>query len=201
MHNKKAFFDRLVTGDKNGLRSFKTQKVLVLSKWNTSKYCLTTFTSQNDFFVCYVDYSRNRSFWSTKIRTNYVGRPLLCTNRSSKSIFNWKTSIDYQQNMLYFPTWCCNCTRRTSQKYTELGWVILNHPPYSPDITPSEFHLFRPLQHFRNEKKIKIWMILKMPSPDILLKSQLFFIDPVLKVSSLDGKRLLITLVTDDIID
>jgi hypothetical protein len=23
-----------------------------------------------------------------------------------------------------------------------MGWVIMNHPPHSPDLAPSDFHLF-----------------------------------------------------------
>jgi len=29
-----------------------------------------------------------------------------------------------------------------------LGWEILPHPPYSPDLAPSDFHLFGPLKEF-----------------------------------------------------
>ncbi|KAG5325249.1 MOS1T transposase, partial [Pseudoatta argentina] len=28
-----------------------------------------------------------------------------------------------------------------------LKWVVLPHPPYSPDIAPSDFHLFRSMAH------------------------------------------------------
>jgi len=43
-------------------------------------------------------------------------------------------------------------------------------------------------------------MISKMPSPDILLKNQLIFIDPALKICALDGKRLMITRVITSLI-
>ena len=33
----------------------------------------------------------------------------------------------------------------TWQKLLQLGWEVLIHPPYSPDIAPSDFHLFRSL--------------------------------------------------------
>ena len=35
------------------------------------------------------------------------------------------------------------------QKTTrELGWEVLSHPPYSPDLAPSDYHLFRGLKAF-----------------------------------------------------
>ena len=37
----------------------------------------------------------------------------------------------------------------------EFGWEWLDHPPYSPDLSPSDFHLFRSLEHFLNKKKFR----------------------------------------------
>jgi len=35
----------------------------------------------------------------------------------------------------------------TRQKLLQFGWDVLPHLPYSPDIAPSDFHLFRSLQN------------------------------------------------------
>lgn len=40
----------------------------------------------------------------------------------------------------------------TRKKLLELGWDVLPHPPYSPDIAPSDYHLFRSLQNSLNGK-------------------------------------------------
>ncbi|CAK9809163.1 Retrovirus-related Pol polyprotein from transposon 297 [Anthophora quadrimaculata] len=43
----------------------------------------------------------------------------------------------------------------TRQKLAKLFWEILSHPPYSPDLAPSDFHLFLSLQNFLQGKKFK----------------------------------------------
>jgi len=43
-------------------------------------------------------------------------------------------------------------SKMTLDKLKELKWEILLHPPYSPDIAPSDYHLFRFLQNDLNDK-------------------------------------------------
>lgn len=43
--------------------------------------------------------------------------------------------------------------KMTRQKLLELGWSVLPHPPYSPDIAPTDYHLFLSLASFLEEKK------------------------------------------------
>ena len=38
--------------------------------------------------------------------------------------------------------------KSVTKKLSEFNWEILSHPPYSPNIAPSDYHLFRVSQHF-----------------------------------------------------
>lgn len=46
----------------------------------------------------------------------------------------------------------------------QLHWEILPHPAYSPDIAPSDYHLFRSMQHglagtrFKNAEEVRKWV-------------------------------------------
>lgn len=50
----------------------------------------------------------------------------------------------------------------TCKQLLSYSWDVLPHPPYSPDLAPSDYHLFRSIQnslrdtHFRNEDDVKI---------------------------------------------
>jgi len=39
-------------------------------------------------------------------------------------------------------------------KLTSLGWDVLRHPPYGPDLAPSDNHFFRALQNSLDGKKL-----------------------------------------------
>ena len=41
---------------------------------------------------------------------------------------------------------------RTMAKFEELGCEMLVYPPYSPDLAPSDFHIFRPLKNHMRGK-------------------------------------------------
>jgi len=41
----------------------------------------------------------------------------------------------------------------TAEEIAAKGWAVLPHPPYSPDLAPSDFFLFGPLKDFLRGQK------------------------------------------------
>ena len=54
--------------------------------------------------------------------------------------------------------------RATKLVIEKLGWEVLPHPPYSPDLAPADFHLFRSLSSnlrgtsFTDETALENWI-------------------------------------------
>jgi histone-lysine N-methyltransferase SETMAR len=43
--------------------------------------------------------------------------------------------------------------KSTREKLLKLGWITVPHPPYSSDLAPTDYHLFRSLSNHLREKK------------------------------------------------
>uniref|UniRef100_A0A5S6QKW9 Mos1 transposase HTH domain-containing protein n=1 Tax=Trichuris muris TaxID=70415 RepID=A0A5S6QKW9_TRIMR len=46
-------------------------------------------------------------------------------------------------------------SQMTIQKLHHLGYETLPHPPYSPDLSPTDYHIFKHLDHFLQGKQFK----------------------------------------------
>ena len=50
---------------------------------------------------------------------------------------------------------------RTMEAITSFGWTVIPHPPYSPDLAPSDYHLFGPMKEglqgnqYGNDNEVK----------------------------------------------
>ena len=38
--------------------------------------------------------------------------------------------------------------KSTRQKLLSLGWITISHPPYSPDLAPTDYHLYHSLSNY-----------------------------------------------------
>ena len=63
--------------------------------------------------------------------------------------------------LLPFPSFPPHRACQTVEKIEEMGWELLQHLPYSPDLAPSDFHLFEPLKEslggikFENDEDVQ----------------------------------------------
>ena len=71
------------------------------------------------------------------------------------------------------------------QKIAELDWKILSHPSYSPDLAPSNYHLFLSLQNFLRGKKFKNEEDIKQALANFFAsKDETFFKNRIYKLSA-----------------
>jgi histone-lysine N-methyltransferase SETMAR len=71
-----------------------------------------------------------------------------------------------------------DCSAQTQEAITNLKFTVIPHPPYSPDLTPSDFRLFTKLketlkgQHFLSEAEFEA-AVCKW----ISIQPEIFFMD------------------------
>jgi histone-lysine N-methyltransferase SETMAR len=77
----------------------------------------------------------------------------------------------------------------TREKLLKLGWVTVPHPPYSPDLAPTDYHLFCSLSNYLREKKFDDENDLKMELVNFVgQKSQDFYGHGILFYQSVGDK-------------
>lgn len=62
--------------------------------------------------------------------------------------------LDGKQDRIYFlhDNARPHVAKQTNKNLLELGWIVLPHPPYSPDLAPTDYHLFRSLADHLSDK-------------------------------------------------
>lgn len=71
----------------------------------------------------------------------------------------------------------------TRQRLHTFGWEIMPHPPYSPDIAPSDYHLFRSLQNHLNGQKFNCLEAVKNGLDEFFAqKSRGFYTSGIMKL-------------------
>ncbi len=76
----------------------------------------------------------------------------------------------------------------TKETLEAFGFWVLPHPPYSPDLAPSDFHLFRSLRWFLQDKTLETEEEVRRVLDDFFLQKTLIFIKEESIASSKNGK-------------
>nr|pir hypothetical protein C45H4.5 - Caenorhabditis elegans [Caenorhabditis elegans] len=64
-----------------------------------------------------------------------------------------KTNGKYEQLYFLHDNARPHVAKKTFQKLQDLGWTVLPHPPYSPDLAPTDYHLFLSLSDYMRDKQ------------------------------------------------
>lgn len=145
------FLDRLVTGDEKWIqydnnrrkRSWKLpgdipeatpkaglhpKKVLLSIWWDCKGVIFYSLLSSNKTI-------------NSELYCNQLDELNRKIQKKRPSLANRKGIVFHQDNARP------HISKQTKQKLKELNWDLLNHPPYSPDLAPSDFYLFRSLEN------------------------------------------------------
>ncbi len=150
-HNEgPSVLNRVVTGDKQGFTitfqrkndnqcikkkgkvKFSACKVMATAFWDNEEVLLVRYLEHGETVTS--DYYCNTlRRLRTAIRHK---RTAICHKRPEK--FPKKSSV-----LLFHDNARPRTAKKTQDLLKKLGWTVFNHPPYSPDIAPSDYHLFR----------------------------------------------------------
>ena len=128
------------------------KKILGKAEWTTFSHPKSRSSSKDGHALCLVGLERDPVLWAfTKQRDKFRG-VLFPIRRIEDS--NWKTSRNSESEGRLVSSGQAqpHVFLITRQKLLELGWDVLPYSPYSPDLAPSDFHLFRLLQNSLNGK-------------------------------------------------
>ena len=148
------------------LQQYRAEKIVEQATWTSSNNIKSWYSSKEDFVIIWWDYKGivyfellppNRTINSvyieqlTKLNNAVEEKRPELTNRKGV-VFHHDDARPHTSLV-------------TRQKLLKLGWDILPHPPYSPDLAPSDYFLFRSLQNsligknFNNDDDIKSYLI------------------------------------------
>jgi histone-lysine N-methyltransferase SETMAR len=147
--DRNAFFQRLITCDETWLHAFEPETKLQSQQWvfagepvplkakvvpSVGKVLATVFWDEDG--VIHIDYldkgaTINAAYYSALLKNEV--RPALRRKRPGKLR---SVPLLLQDNARP------HTAKLTTEIIRDLQWEILPHPPYSPDLAPSDYHLF-----------------------------------------------------------
>ncbi len=151
-NNHEPFLDRIVTGDEKWVLYVNVKRGgQWLSSGQTPIPTAKSGLHPQKIMLCIWWDVRGVVHWELLDPNQTITAEVYCSQldrlcekltRNRPSLINRKGVILQHDNARP------HTARLTQQKINELGWEVLPHPPYSPDLAPSDYHLFRSLQNF-----------------------------------------------------
>ncbi|CAM4761217.1 unnamed protein product [Rotaria magnacalcarata] len=132
----------------------------LLSKPNRHRF-LQQIVTGDEKWVLYVNHTRKRQWWDFEgiiywelLRPNTtIDSKLYCQQLQNLKLVIQANRSERRKVRLLHDNVKPQTSKFTRQKLEELWWEVLPHPPYSPDLAPSDYHLFRSLRNHLVKKQ------------------------------------------------
>ena len=141
-----------------------SRRVMGQVKWTTINYIKGQSSSKECDVVYMVGLQGGPLLWAPSGKPKGYFQQVLHPIKSAEGITWQKVPEISQQKMQSSVRISKTACLMTREKPLQLGWEVLTHQLYSPDIAPSDVHLFQSLKNSLNGKKFQF--------PERLLKSQ-----------------------------
>ena len=165
MAKKSNFFDSILTGDEKWMAFDNTHREL---QWLDPDQVPVGTPKPNKFvkkvMLCVWWNSQGVVHHEILESGETVNSNLYCQQLERVNQELIKKGIDSTKTRLLHDNARPHVSIMTQQKIEELGWIVLPHAPYSPDLAPSDYHLFRSMEHslrkiqFTNIQHVREWV-------------------------------------------
>lgn len=148
-----GFLTRIFTTDETWVHYYTPESKVSSKEWrkkeegapvkakttrSAGKVMCTVFWDRRG--VLYVDFLRTQRTINAAYYSNLLKTHVKPAYRSKRRSIPARSAILLQDNARP------HTARLTLDTISELGWEVLEHPPYSPDLSPCDYHMFGPLK-------------------------------------------------------
>ncbi|CAK9833045.1 Histone-lysine N-methyltransferase SETMAR [Anthophora retusa] len=154
--NNRSFLDQIITGDEKWiLYCNPKRKRQWLSPGQSSLQCPKPGLHPRKVLLCvwwdireiiHFELLKQNQAVTAEIYSQQLERLQAALVKKRPSLVNRKGVLFHHDNARP------HTARITVEKIKNFNWELLPHPPYSPDLAPSDYHLFRSMQHFLSGK-------------------------------------------------
>lgn len=158
-HNVEPFLDKLITGDEKWILYENVKRKKSYCKPGTSSATVPKPSIHQRKVLLCLWWDRKGPVYYELLKQGKTINPDLYCNQLDKlnaAIKEKRPALASRKGIVFHHDNARPHTAMlTQQKLNALGWEVLSHPPYSPDIAPSDYYLFRSLQNYLTGKKFK----------------------------------------------
>ena len=165
-HSEKIFLQRIVAGDETWVHHFKPESKRASMEWchpipprskfksrqSAGKVMVTVFWDSVGMIT--VDFMSKGATINSNVYIDTL-------KKLKARIQRVRPALEMSEVLLHHDNTRPHTSLKTREVTSSFGWTTISHPPYSPDLAPSNFHLFGPLKeslrglHFSSDEEVE----------------------------------------------